>query len=316
MEQPLDEQYARIEAIVSELLDLTHETRKLRLDQLAAEEPDVADRVQALLASDAQLDTRDFMSEPVAHEWSAAALESARPVGDGGTAQPEAIGHYRIVRHLGTGGMGTVYLAEQTEPVERQVALKVTHGFQSPRERERFALEAQALARMRHPAVASMYESGSTDDGTPFVVMELVEDAKTIVEWCDQAKANLRQRLELFSQVCAGIAHAHEQGILHRDLKPANVLVTEVDGRPAVKVIDFGIARAFGGDASTQITRGSIAGSPAYMSPEAVGAADRGHLDTRSDVYSLGLILCELIAGELPFPPRRLAKCDDRAATP
>ena len=287
-----DDQYSMIESLVDELLELDAAARATRLDALT--QPGLRPRIEALLASDAKLEQTDFMAEPAAPEWIDDSPED-QPL-------PESIGRYRIVRHLGTGGMGTVYLAEQEEPVRRQVALKVTHGLHSDRERERFSIEAQALASMQHPNVAILYEGGTTDDGTPFVAMEYVDEAMTVVEWCDHVQATIPERLELFRQVCAGVSHAHEQGILHRDLKPANILVTQVDGKPTVKVIDFGIARQFSGDGS-EVTRGSIAGSPTYMSPEAVGVRGKIHLDTRSDVYSLGLVLCELIAGELPFEP-------------
>ncbi|MEM9386898.1 MAG: serine/threonine-protein kinase [Pseudomonadota bacterium] len=295
--------YATIDALVDELLELAPEHRAVRLDELASEHPTLIDRLRELIAADARLEGTSFMAEPALEQVTIeetvdqTGADAAEPV-------PSAIGRYRVVRQLGAGGMGTVYLAEQTEPVERQVALKVTHAFQSERDRARFALEAQALARMQHPNVATMYDNGTTPDGTPFVVMELVEQAQTILAWCDRTTAGVEQRLGLFQQVCAGVAHAHEKGLLHRDLKPANVLVTLVDGQPVVKVIDFGIARAFsaGGERGA-VSQASVAGSPVYMSPEAIGATGKRDLDTRSDVYSLGLLLCQLIAGDLPFPP-------------
>ncbi|MCP3961834.1 MAG: serine/threonine protein kinase [bacterium] len=233
-------------------------------------------------------------------------------------ASPERLGPYRIVRALGKGGMGSVYLGEQEEPVRRWVALKIIDRVEDPRRLKRFASECQALARLSHPNVAALYEVGATEDQHPFVAMELVE-GETITTWCDERGLSLRERLRLFLGVCAGIRHAHEKGILHRDLKPSNVLVTEVDGRPAAKVIDFGIAQALDEPllpGTKPVTlENQIIGSLAYMSPEA--AAGKRDLDTRSDVYSLGLVLYKLLVGELPVDSdgrsffellRRLAK--------
>ncbi|MEM9388038.1 MAG: serine/threonine-protein kinase [Pseudomonadota bacterium] len=292
-----EEDYAIVESLIDELLELTPQMRAVRRRQLAQEHPPkLLERLDGLLAADARLEGTAFMAEPAIEEPTEPAPRRAD------VPLPMSFDRYRVLGHLGTGGMGTVYLAEQTDPVERRVALKVTHAFDSPRDRTRFALEAQALARMEHPNIATLYDSGITSDGTPYVAMELVREAHTILRWCDDARATVEQRLRLFQQVCAGVAHAHEKGVLHRDLKPANVLVTEIDGQPTVRVIDFGIARAFSGAEGTRVSQASVAGSPIYMSPEAVGATGKVDLDTRSDVYSLGLLLCELISGELPFP--------------
>ena len=295
-----DIDYTEVESTVEALLVLPPEQRASRLATLAQQAPELAARVEALLEADARLDDATFMAAPASNPWS----DGDTPAGDVPSAPlPASIDRYRILKHLGTGGMGTVYLAEQSEPVQRQVAIKVTHAFQSERDRARFALEAQALATMRHPNIAALHDSGITPDGTPFVVMELVEDAMTILRWCDHSQLTIEERLKLFLQVCGGVAHAHEKGLLHRDIKPANVLVTRVDGRPTVKVIDFSIARAFVGEDGAAVSQPSVAGSPAYMSPEALGSSGEAGLDTRSDVYSLGLLLCELISGDLPFPP-------------
>ncbi len=215
---------------------------------------------------------------------------------------PDRIGPYRILGTLGQGGMGTVYLGEQEEPVCRRAALKMLKAIHDPRKLQRFAAECQALARLHHPNVASLYEVGTTDREHPYVAMEPV-DGTAITLWCDQRQLPLKQRIELFFGVCAGVRHAHEKGILHRDLKPANVLVTEVDGRPAAKVIDFGIARALGeplhsGDRPMTLEH-QIVGSPAYMCPEIAGG--ERNPDTRSDVYALGLLLYELLVGVRPF---------------
>jgi non-specific serine/threonine protein kinase/serine/threonine-protein kinase len=218
---------------------------------------------------------------------------------------PEQIGCYHILDSLGEGGMGIVYLAEQTEPVQRQVALKVMRD--ALRDREsllRFKAERQALARLQHATVAQMFEAGTTDDGHPFFAMELV-DGKQIISYCDQHKMTVRERLALFCAVCEGVQHAHQKGILHRDLTPANILVTEVNGRPVPKIIDFGIAKALDQPLvdGTLMTAGRVIGTPAYLSPEAIdGGSDE--VDTRSDVYSLGVLLYELLVGVRPFETR------------
>jgi non-specific serine/threonine protein kinase/serine/threonine-protein kinase len=214
---------------------------------------------------------------------------------------PERIGPFRIVNLLGEGGMGAVYLAEQSEPVERQIALKLVHAsLRSPVAVARFTAERQAMARLSHPNVAQLYEAGTTEDGFPYFAMELVPGLP-LTEHCDHGRLTVAERLALFGRVCRGVQHAHQKGILHRDLKPSNLLVAEVEGRPEPKVIDFGIAKAVDEpltDESEPLTRRGAVGTPAYMSPEAIaGASD---LDTRSDVYSLGIVLYELLTGVRP----------------
>ncbi|MBL8898347.1 MAG: serine/threonine protein kinase [Planctomycetes bacterium] len=223
---------------------------------------------------------------------------------------PESIGPYRVRELLGHGGMGEVYLAEQREPVQRQVAVKlVKRGMDTREILARFAAERQALARMNHPAIARVFDAGSTADGRPYFAMEYVA-GQPIQSYCDERQLDTQQRLQLFLEVCEGVQHAHLKGILHRDLKPSNLLVAEVDGKPAVKVIDFGIAKAIdenlaGHTLST--ARGVLLGTPEYMSPEQ--AANEGEdLDLRSDVYSLGVVLYELLTGELPFAARKLRR--------
>jgi len=197
--------------------------------------------------------------------------------------------------------MGAVYEAEQSEPVARRVALKVMRAPLQDREATlRFAAERQALARLQHPNIAQIFEAGTTDDGNPYFAMELVEGS-SIIHFCDQSRLGIRARLELFRTVCDGVHYAHRKGILHRDLKPANILVTEIEGRPVPKIIDFGIAKALDTPLvnDTLYTGDRVIGTPAYLSPEAVeGEADP---DTRSDVYSLGVLLYELLVGVRPF---------------
>ncbi|MEM7349872.1 MAG: serine/threonine-protein kinase, partial [Acidobacteriota bacterium] len=216
---------------------------------------------------------------------------------------PNQIGPYRILDVLGQGGMGTVYLAQQDEPLRRRVALKIIRTRMASEEHHlRFAAEQQALARMSHPYVAQVFDAGTTEEGEPYFVMERVA-GDGIVRFCDIHQLTVRQRLELFAEVCDGVEHAHQKGLIHRDLKPSNILITEVEGRPTPKIIDFGVAKALDQPLAGGLTRTehSMLGTPGYWSPEsAAGSQDH---DTRTDVYSLGLTLYDLLAGTLPFPP-------------
>ncbi len=218
---------------------------------------------------------------------------------------PDAIANYRICDLLGEGGFGTVYRAEQLEPVHRTVALKVLLARRfDERSQWRFQAERQALARMQHPNIAQIYDAGSTDDGLHYFAMEFV-DGEPVTRWCDQQQLAIDARLELFQRVCAGVQHAHQRGVVHRDLKPSNVLVATVEGDGVPKVIDFGIAKMLEvEDGSSLATRdGALIGTPGYMSPEQ--AAGRP-IDTRTDVYALGVLLYELLTGDLPFARSRL----------
>ena len=211
-------------------------------------------------------------------------------------------GRYRIVEEIGQGGMGSVYLARQSTPVKRDVALKlIKKGADSRAVVARFEAERQALALMDHPNIASVYDGGTTPDGQPYFVMELVR-GKPITEYCDDHRLTLSDRLELFVQVCRAVQHAHQKGIIHRDLKPGNILVTEVDGRPTPKVIDFGVAKAIDQRLtdSSFSDEGAIVGTPAYMSPEQTDPTGVD-IDTRTDVYALGVVLYELLAGSPPI---------------
>ncbi|MEM1182166.1 MAG: serine/threonine-protein kinase, partial [Acidobacteriota bacterium] len=220
------------------------------------------------------------------------------------TPTPGQIGPYRILNKLGTGGMGTVYLAEQVEPVRRRVALKIMRSRHSSEEgRIRFETERQAMARLQHPNVAQIFEAGTTVEGHPFFVMERVNGVQ-ITAYCDRKRLRVSERLKLFCDVCAGVHHAHQKGIIHRDLKPSNVLVAEDGSSPVPKIIDFGIAKTFGDEemSDSQVTGDRLIGTPAYLSPEAARmdgvALD---LDTRADVYSLGVLLYEILVGARPF---------------
>src|SRR6516225_1044005 len=232
---------------------------------------------------------------------------SYTPEADATFASPGPIGPYRLVRKLGEGGMGQVWLAEQTAPLQRLVAIKLIRaGVSDNVLLERFESERQSLARMNHPAIAKIFDAGTTANGTPYFVMEYVSGIPITV-YCDQKRLSIRQRLELFLKVCEGVQHAHQKAILHRDLKPANILVTEIDRKPAPHIIDFGIAKAIGDrdPLITMFTRaGNFIGTPVYMSPEQADPEIRD-VDTRSDVYSLAVILYELLTGALPFDPTR-----------
>jgi non-specific serine/threonine protein kinase/serine/threonine-protein kinase len=219
------------------------------------------------------------------------------------------IGRYHLLQKIGEGGMGEVWLAEQKEPVRRRVALKLVKAGMNSREIiARFESERQALALMDHPAIAKVLDAGSTPNGAPYFVMEYVAGVP-ITAYCDNHRLSTRERLDLFMHVCEGVQHAHQKAIIHRDLKPSNILVTEVDGRPAPKIIDFGVAKALTQKltANTMFTRvGAMIGTPDYMSPEQALSSGED-IDTRTDVYSLGIILYELLAGAPPIELRQIA---------
>ena len=219
------------------------------------------------------------------------------------TSVPEIIGQYRIVQRIGEGGMGEVFEAEQTEPIRRRVALKIIKwGMDTKQVVARFESERQALALMDHPHIAKVFDAGATEQGRPYFVMEYVKGVP-ITEYCDKHRLSNRKRLELFVKVCEGIQHAHQKGIIHRDIKASNVLVTIQDNRPVPKIIDFGVAKATAQrltEKSVFTEMGQLIGTPEYMSPEQAEMTGLD-IDTRSDVYSLGVLLYELIVGVLPF---------------
>ncbi len=283
-----------------------------RADFLAARvaDPEVRRELEALLADAGAADT--LLPPAGALEGAlgeAFALELAVRAAPGEVAAAgTTIEDYRLVRRLGRGGMGEVWEAEQLAPVRRKVALKlVRSGLDSEQVLARFRSERQALALMSHPNIARVYDGGATPSGRPYFVMECV-DGLPVTEYCDRERLSIGRRLELFLDICDGVQHAHQRGVVHRDLKPSNLLVGIEDGRPVPKIIDFGIARALDErlDQRSVFTQfGELIGTPEYMSPEQAGG-DPADVDTRADVYALGVVLYELLAGARPFDSETL----------
>src|SRR5437660_1499028 len=262
------------------------------------------DRVRALLRAHAEAGS--FLDGP------AVAVAGGATEGYEGASVAEGpgtvIGPYKLLEVIGEGGFGVVFMAEQTQPVRRKVALKVLKpGMDTRQVIARFEAERQALAIMDHPNIAHVFDGGETSARRPYFVMELVRGVP-ITDFCDQNYLPVRERLELFVSVCQAVQHAHQKGIIHRDIKPTNVLVTLHDGRPVVKVIDFGIAKATGQQLTEKTLFTNFAqmiGTPLYMNPEQAQMSGLD-ADTRSDIYSLGVLLYELLTGTTPFDKERL----------
>jgi tetratricopeptide (TPR) repeat protein len=291
--------------LFTEAIQLPPEERAAFLDRACAGDLDLRRRIEALLASHERAGI--FLEEPLTWE-----LDEVRLRMTAGEKPGDRVGNCRLLQQIGEGGCGVVFLAEQEEPIRRRVALKVIKpGMDTRSVIARFEAERQALALMDHPHIAHVFDAGATASGRPYFVMELVEGLK-ITDYCQQHSLPLDDRLKLFTHICEAIEHAHQKGILHRDIKPSNILVTTgQDGKPMPKVIDFGIAKATGGEPLTDKTLftswGMLIGTPAYMSPEqaAMASAD---LDTRTDIYSLGVLLYELLTGATPFDTHELLK--------
>jgi serine/threonine protein kinase len=289
-----------IKSIVFAALDLPSDQCAAFLHQELGDNIDAFKRAEALLANADSVDS--FMASPAVSLMQTTALESI-VVG-------KQIDRYKLMEQIGEGGMGIVYVAEQVEPVRRMVALKVIKpGMDSKQVIARFEAERQALALMDHPNIAKVLDAGTTSQSLPFFVMELVRGLP-ITEYCDQAQLPTRERLVLFIAVCNAIQHAHQKGIIHRDIKPSNVMVTLHDGKPVVKVIDFGVAKALHQPLSNSTVYtglNQVIGTPLYMSPEQIELSGLD-IDTRTDVYSLGVLLYELLTGLTPFDRERLQK--------
>jgi serine/threonine protein kinase/Flp pilus assembly protein TadD len=285
-----------VEAIFSAALSKqSPEVRAAYLDEVCRGEPELRRRVERLLEAHPKLGgfLEGGLTEPEASRDGPPIHESPDTM----------IGPYKLLEQIGEGGMGTVYLAEQTVPVKRMVALKVIKaGMDGRQVLARFGAERQALALMDHPNIARVLDAGATDTGRPFFVMELVKGLP-ITQFCDERLLTPRERLELFIPVCQAVQHAHQKGIIHRDLKPSNVVVGLYDGKPVPKIIDFGVAKATGAkltEATLYTGFGQVVGTPEYMSPEQA-QLDNIDIDTRSDIYSLGVLLYELLTGTTPL---------------
>jgi hypothetical protein len=292
MSQPT---WDKVKALFHEAVALPADERAALLDRACAGNDRLRTEVEALLES---------------HEE----LKAARPeTVTRGVAGPtegagSVVGRYKLLQRIGEGGFGSVYMAEQEQPVRRRVALKIIKlGMDTKQVIARFEAERQALALMDHPNIAKVLDAGATETGRPYFVMELVRGV-SITEYCDQNRLSTRKRLELFMSVCGAVQHAHQKGVIHRDIKPNNVMITLHDGAPVPKIIDFGIAKA----TNQRLTERTLfteynqfIGTPAYMSPEQAEMSGLD-VDTRSDIYSLGVLLYELLTGTTPLDSGRL----------
>jgi serine/threonine protein kinase/tetratricopeptide (TPR) repeat protein len=289
-----------IKRVFDDAADLPRVERRAFLEQACGGNAELRKEVESLLR--AMDEGSGFMA--------GARLDKALTCHAGTLAEGpgDFIGRYHLLQLIGEGGFGAVFMAEQREPVQRRVAVKVIKlGMDTKRVIGRFEAERQALAMMDHPNIARVLDAGATATGRPYFVMELVR-GEPITAFCDREQLSIRQRLELFREVCSSVQHAHQKGIIHRDLKPSNILVNEIDGRPTPKIIDFGIAKATGGSGRVLTDKTlftdfrQFIGTPEYMSPEQAGRGDVD-IDTRSDIYSLGVLLYELVTGGPPFDP-------------
>ncbi|MFT4540575.1 MAG: serine/threonine protein kinase/tetratricopeptide (TPR) repeat protein [Planctomycetota bacterium] len=288
--------YRLIKDVFAQTRQLEGDEREQFLNERCGADQDLRNEVEQLIASD--------------EDAKGGALDRALSSDRAETMAPTRIGNYELQRQIGEGGMGEVFVAEQIEPMRRTVAIKIIRqGLENKSVLARFESERQALAMMEHQNIARAFDAGTMDDGRPYFVMEYVRGVP-ITEYCDNNRLTTAERLELLAQVCDGIHHAHQKAIIHRDIKPSNVLVTVQDGVPVPKIIDFGIAKA-AGKALTERTLftelGQVIGTPEYMSPEQA-ELNGNNVDTRTDIYSIGVLMYEVLLGVLPFDPSELRK--------
>jgi eukaryotic-like serine/threonine-protein kinase len=287
----------------------TPEARAAYLDGACGGDPALRAAVEALLKN---LQQDSFLESSAVDTPQLAAAGASRGgtaiLGAGAEKPGDMVGRYKLMEKIGEGGFGAVYVAEQREPVKRHVALKIIKpGMDTRQVVARFEAERQALAMMEHLSIAKVLDAGAMPSGRPYFVMELVRGIK-ITEYCDQHKLSTEDRLGLFAQTCLATEHAHQRGIIHRDIKPSNILVTMYDGVPVPKVIDFGIAKATQGELTDKTIYTELQmfmGTPVYMSPEQAEMSGLP-IDTRSDIYSLGVLLYELLTGRTPFDHKEL----------
>src|SRR5881296_3612693 len=296
---------SREEALFTLAVEKPAAERAAFLDRECSGDVELRQRIEALLGAHDKAE--EFLNEPPAAVSSKTFVITTGMIPITEKAG-DRIGRYKLLQQIGEGGCGVVYMAEQEERVRRRVALKVIKlGMDTKQVVVRFEAERQALALMDHPNIAKVFYAGATETGRPYFVMELVRGNK-ITEYCDENELSTRERLELFIQVCLAVQHAHQKGIIHRDLKPSNILVTVNDAVPVPKVIDFGIAKATEGrltDHTLFTAFDQFLGTPAYMSPEQTVMTSQD-IDTRSDIYSLGVLLYELLTGKTPFDTKEL----------
>jgi eukaryotic-like serine/threonine-protein kinase len=298
------ERWQQIRDVLEEAQELEPAQRSAFLDRACSSDQSLRQEVEVLLAASDDAHST-FLESPSVPDGLIANLDGIFSEGRLQAGQLFAE-RFQLLRRLGEGGMGQVWLAEQTSPVRRQVAIKlIKAGMYDEAVVQRFESERQSLAIMDHPAIAKVFDAGATPQGQPYFVMEYVPGLP-ITEYCDQKKLKIADRLELFIQACEGVQHAHQKAIIHRDLKPANILVVEVDGKPVPRIIDFGLAKATAShvEGESRFTQlGHFVGTPGYMSPEQAGSNMDGlhDIDTRTDVYSLGVVLYVLLAGLQPF---------------